>query len=117
MPYRWTPDPIDAQPVKLTSRGSRIHRSHYRIWIHIVGDEIVGDEIVGDERSVLRSMTALLIELGCMVTSTSTTNSTSIYMQSNTPDASFVDYRLQGNDSGLKKHSALLIPAFLAPIL
>ena len=89
-------DSYELQSVELPSLEVN-YRSHYNLWIHLVDDDV----------SVLKSMTVLLMELGCKVTSTSTTNETNIFLQSNTPDAFFVDYRLQGDDSGTKTLSAI----------
>ena len=73
------------------------YQTHNNLWIHLVDDDI----------SVLRSMEVLLLELGCKVTSTSTTDATEIFLKSNVPDAFFIDYRLQGNDSGIKTLGAI----------
>jgi len=66
-------------------------------WVHIVDDE----------PSVCKSMGLLLKELGCRVTSTSSTNETVNFMGSNRPDAVLVDLRLRGNDSGIKTLNAV----------
>lgn len=66
-------------------------------WIHIVDDD----------PNVCKSMQMLLEELGCRVTSTSSTMETVKFIEVNRPDAVFVDLRLQGDDSGIKTLNAI----------
>lgn len=63
----------------------------YSFWIHIVDDE----------PSVRKSMTLILEQLGCSVTSTSSTAETIEYLKDKKPDAVLIDLRLKGSDSGI----------------
>lgn len=60
-------------------------------WVHLVDDD----------QTVRRSMQALLMTLGCKVTSTTSTVETLEFLASRHPSALLVDLRLQDNDSGL----------------
>lgn len=63
----------------------------FDLWVHIVDDEAM----------VRRSMSMLLEELGCKVTSTSSTLSTIAFLKENQPDVVIADLILGSGDSGV----------------
>jgi len=69
----------------------------FNCWVHLVDDE----------PAVQMSMRKLLEEMGCLVTSTSSTSETIEFMETNRPDIALVDYRLRGDDSGIKTLNAM----------
>ncbi|MFK7996951.1 MAG: ATP-binding protein [Granulosicoccus sp.] len=95
--------PLGSHGETTASKEATRELRRFDLWIHLVDDEEL----------VLRSMSTLLNELGCKVTTTSTTPETIRFLQYAEPDVAFVDYRLRGSDSGIKtlKAFAMILPA------